>query len=316
MPSAKDVDIYKMSADKLPQKGLSKKEKAQNNVLSAQNNMTNARTFAFNAEEAKKERDFNSAEAKLSREWQKMMSDTSHFREVQDLKKAGLNPVLSANTGAQSYTTSAASASHASGSADSAASAIAAYGSGYMNSQATKYSANQSAAAMRYSANMSYAAAAMSAQAQMYAADRSLEGTKYNADQAYASSWPGMIYKAMNGLKDSMTGKKSDNAFTYFFDALKEAQKSATKKPEFVDLTKMIANGDIRNVNDLTKNQYNLTAMVIEKLGFSANNMTINAYISALKGNDKAAQNLFLWYMQKHPKLWNSKPKGESRNRK
>lgn len=32
--------------------------------------------------------------------WQKMMSDTSHQREVEDLKAAGLNPVLSANAGA------------------------------------------------------------------------------------------------------------------------------------------------------------------------------------------------------------------------
>lgn len=32
--------------------------------------------------------------------WQKMMSDTSHQREVKDLIAAGLNPVLSANAGA------------------------------------------------------------------------------------------------------------------------------------------------------------------------------------------------------------------------
>lgn len=32
--------------------------------------------------------------------WQKMMSDTSHQREVKDLVAAGLNPVLSANSGA------------------------------------------------------------------------------------------------------------------------------------------------------------------------------------------------------------------------
>lgn len=39
---------------------------------------------------------FNAAEAQKNRDWQKMMSDTAHQREIADLKAAGLNPVLSA----------------------------------------------------------------------------------------------------------------------------------------------------------------------------------------------------------------------------
>jgi len=46
---------------------------------------------------ANKQMETNSLE---SMNWQKMMSDTSHLREVQDLQNAGLNPILSANKGA------------------------------------------------------------------------------------------------------------------------------------------------------------------------------------------------------------------------
>lgn len=36
-------------------------------------------------------------------DWSKMMSDTSHQREVNDLRAAGLNPILSSNAGANAY---------------------------------------------------------------------------------------------------------------------------------------------------------------------------------------------------------------------
>lgn len=54
-------------------------------------------------------------EAQKNRDWQEQMSNTSHQREVADLKAAGLNPVLSATGGATTPSGSQASISDASG---------------------------------------------------------------------------------------------------------------------------------------------------------------------------------------------------------
>lgn len=64
----------------------------------------------FSADNTAKTFAFNSSEAQKNRDWQAQMSNTAHAREVADLKKAGLNPVLSANAnGATTPTGSAGS---------------------------------------------------------------------------------------------------------------------------------------------------------------------------------------------------------------
>lgn len=55
-------------------------------------------------------RQFNSIEAQKNREWQTEMSNTAYQRAVEDMKKAGINPIMAYSAGASS-TPSGASAS-------------------------------------------------------------------------------------------------------------------------------------------------------------------------------------------------------------
>lgn len=116
---------------------------------------------------------WNAAQADLNRDWQEYMSGTSHQREVQDLIAAGLNPVLSANSGSTWQSVGNASAD------PSSAQAFGNLAATYLNNQASIEMAKIGASAQIAAAS---SAASIAAQATRDAAATAAEANIHNND--------------------------------------------------------------------------------------------------------------------------------------
>lgn len=147
----------------------------------------NAKAMAFNQDEAAK-----------NRNWQEMLSNTAHQREVRDLMAAGLNPVLSAMNGNGASVGSGATASGvtsqgAKGDTDTSASgAIANLLGSILSAQTQIQAANitaktQEAVADKYTA-MERIVSEIAASASRYGADTSAAASRYGADKSAAAS--------------------------------------------------------------------------------------------------------------------------------
>jgi hypothetical protein len=141
---------------------------------------------------------FNQNEAAKNRNWQEILSNTAHQREVRDLMAAGLNPVLSAMNGNGASVGSGATAQGvtsqgAKGDTDTSANgAIANLLGSILSAQTQIQAANinartQEAVADKYTA-MEKIVAETAAAASRYGADTSAGASRYSADTAAGAS--------------------------------------------------------------------------------------------------------------------------------
>lgn len=162
--------------------------------------------------------EFNAMEAAKNRDWQEMMSNTAHQREVNDLMAAGLNPVLSAMNGNGAAVTSGATAqgvtsAGAKGEVDTSASGAIANLLGSILAAQTQLQAAtinarvQEAVADKYTA-MEGIVASIAAGASRYSADQYAGASRYGSNLSTAGqvvrglgTMLGLAFPALKGGK-------------------------------------------------------------------------------------------------------------------
>lgn len=160
--------------------------------------------------------EFNAGQAQLNRDWQEMMSNTAHQREVADMLKAGINPVLSVSGGNGATVTSGATASGVTsagskGSVDTGVtSALASMFGALINAQSMENVA-------RISANSATAVAGINAASAM-----NVQNSRNEQERFIYQNYPSNVWRAVSSLlednsKVSNLFNGSSNALSWLF---------------------------------------------------------------------------------------------------
>ena len=197
---------------------------------------------AWSAKQADKAMAFNRDEAEKNRKWQEYMSNTAHQREVQDLLKAGLNPILSVTGGAGAPVTSGATATGYMGETDRSLSSglVSLFGNllvaqtslanKALDAQTNMAVADKYTETSRYTAQLQaqtqLTTSKISALASKYAADTSANATTtaaaiHAAAQKYGYDVSAMTQKQIAAFNAEVNQKLQDDKQAHDFDLRK-----------------------------------------------------------------------------------------------
>lgn len=202
---------------------------------------------------------FNAAEAAKNRDWQERLSNSAHQREVADLKKAGLNPVLSSNLAGASTGSGASASSDAANVDTSMPQAIVDMAEAQLNS-ATQLQTT----AMTTQANIAMNAldnatktnnAKLAAATDVLGILSNFRLGKYKHDTSSGDSWVGQFWNLGKTPKKSTLGMKE--SVDWLYNAVGSPKRSDWKKkktkvtPFTTKSGVPLKQNEYRNIDDL-----------------------------------------------------------------